>query len=111
MAIDFVIKKGETARLPATVYTTTAQTTPQNVTGASVTFRIGDAAGSVGHLSKAGSVEDGINGEILVTLTDTETNTLTNGIWDYQFIVSDGTNVIAAVEGHVQVLNLIPEPS
>lgn len=81
-----------------TVYSDAAKTTKKDVTGATVTGRIGLKSTPATTLEVAGSVLDGPEGEIRIPLTSAQTGAITAGLYDFQAEVVDGSgdkNVVA----------------
>lgn len=105
----FTLYKGEDAYIPLTVVDQAGAA--KNLTGATVTFRLGDTRVGSTVFEKAGAVDDGAAGEISVVLTNAET-----ALWDvrtyhFQFIVEDATGDLQVVKsGIVEIKNLLATP-
>ena len=100
--------QGEDVVFQLSVYTSAAKTTRKDLTGATVLYRIGLASEGITALQVAGSVTDPAEGEIGVTLTDTQTAGLAASTHDHQFIVTQGSDTQVVLAERVKVFPLLP---
>lgn len=75
---------------------------PINLTGATIAAKWKPSYGSSTSQAFTVVVDDAVNGEVTVSLTDTATATMTNGVWDLQS-TSAGGAITTLVGGRVSV--------
>lgn len=104
---NVTVSHGETLDISGTVYANEEQTEPKDLTGGSVAIRIGTFKEL--HLGKVGTVDNGPQGLISVSLSESEVNALPIGTWRYEFFVTDGSGSIdKSIEGDIVVNRSIP---
>lgn len=105
------LHQGDDIEINATVYTTPAKTTPKNVTGATVTGRIGSRVAGQTALEAAGSVIDGPAGRVRVIFASAATATLAAARHDIDIEVVDASgkknNILD--DRQIRVIKALPD--
>lgn len=108
MTIDVTIHQWEDATIQVTCYDQNGNI--KDLSGGSVAFRMGDLrANSFTFATTGALVTDGSDGKIKVDLTAGQTSAIDDGVYDYQFIVTDAdSNTQVVREGEMRVKPLLP---
>lgn len=104
---DIEIHKGEDTVIQVTIVDQAGNL--KNVTGASISFRLGDIRKPLFIFQKAGVIDNGVGGLISVDILNTESADWDVRVYDYQFIVTDSGNDVQVVkEGKMNVKFMLP---
>lgn len=112
MPAPLKIHQGDDVSFDATIYEDEDETTPKDMTGGTVTGRIGLASVGQGDLEVSGSVLNGPLGQVRVTFASADTAGLAAALYDVQIIgVDNGGNQGVPVDRKLRVRPLLPAPA
>lgn len=112
MAKNATIFQGDEMTLSFTIYSDAAESVAYDLTGATITYRVGDLEKRHTFFEQAGVVTDGPNGACTVTLTEAQTANLAPKNYEHQLIVEDQTGTaVVAVDGTLTINRKLTAPA
>ena len=109
LTTDLTIHQGEDVVIDVTVWSDETKTTVRDINGATAVYRIGKIGSDKLVLSKAAQITNGGQGQLRISLLDSETANLAARRYTHQVVVTDTNGLITVVtDGFLTVKETLP---